>query len=136
MTIFATCSSRKKSFLNNFEPPSPEGIRPWTNRIVFGTQVIRKIYSVPLRFYSEPLMLSFEPHDLKTFEIFYDLKTNSVDYHDSMHFVPLCKFWNIAKFYNRLLSLKQGRPLMVWITYCCIKNPDRYEINKREKYDI
>ena len=31
-------------------------IRPLTHRIVFGTHRIRKIYSVPLRFHSEPLI--------------------------------------------------------------------------------
>ena len=25
------------------------------------------------------------------------LKTNSLDYHDGVHFVAMCKFWNIAQ---------------------------------------
>ena len=110
-------------------------IRPWTHPIVYGTQVIRKIYSVPLRFYSEPLKLSSEPLKLKSvtkcFMSYLILKTNSVDYHDGVHFVAMCKFWNIAKknfFYTSsymlrknvkeilllyFLSLKQRWPLIV-----------------------
>ena len=41
-------------------------------------------------------MLSSEPHDLKSVKICFmsDLifKTNSVDYHDGVHFVAMCKF--------------------------------------------
>ena len=76
-------------------------IRPWPHHIVFGTQIIRKIYSVPLRFYSEPLMLSSEPLNLKSmkkcFRSYLILTNNSVDYHEGVHFVALCKFWNILK---------------------------------------
>ena len=74
-------------------------IRPWNHRIEFDTQVIRKIYTVPLRFHSEPLMLSSKPLNLKSvkkcFMSYLNLKTNSVDYPDSVHFVAMFKFWNI-----------------------------------------
>ena len=55
--------------------------------IVFGAQVIRKNFSVPLRFYQEPLMLSSKPHNMKSVQnLFYlMLKTNSAEYHDGMH---------------------------------------------------
>ena len=111
-------------------------IRPWTHRIVLGTHVISKIYSVPLRYSSKPLMLCSEPLNLKSANkclMSYLIKTNS-DYHNGVHFVAVCKFWNIAKkrFYRLVsccvkckrnffiiyfLSLKQRQPLMVWITY-------------------
>ena len=76
-------------------------IRPWIHHIVFRTQVILKIYSVPLWFYSEPLMLSSEPLHLKSvkkcFTSYLILKANSVHYHDGVHFVAMCKFWTNAK---------------------------------------
>ena len=61
--------------------------------IVFGTQIIRKIYSLPLQIYSEPLMLSSEPLNLKSIKKYFMsyliLKINALDYHDGCTFL-LC----------------------------------------------
>ena len=87
-------------------------IRPWNHHIVFGTQIIRKIYSVPLRFYSEPPHVEFrtsqsDVHEKMFFLSYLILKKNNVDYHDGVHFDAMCKSWNIAKKIFRLL--------------CCVK---------------
>ena len=70
-------------------------IRSITHHIVFGTQIIRKIFFVPLQFFSEHLMLSSEPLNLKSmkkcFMSYLIFKTNSVDSHDGVHFVVMSK---------------------------------------------
>ena len=68
------------------------------------------LFRIPLRFYLEPLMLSSQPRNLKyvkkCFMSYLILKTNSVDYHDGVHFVAM---------YSETLQKKLFRLL------CCVK---------------
>ena len=96
-------------------------IRPWTHRIVFRTQVIFKNYSLPLIFYSELLMFSSEPLNLKSVKAYLwsylILKTNSVDYHDGVHLVAIWKFWNIAKRFFILLRFVKMQKKLCYFTF-------------------
>ena len=97
--IFRYCCNLAKFIIDIRE--GGREIRPWTHHNVFWTQIIHKIYSVPLWFYTEPLILSSEPLNLKfmkkNLRSYTILKTNSLDYHDGVHFVDMCKFWNFTK---------------------------------------